>query len=344
MLDDLKMIHERDAQDALGIVEKQAEQLRYSFDVPAIQLPEIRNIVYAGMGGSALAASVSKVWPGYNLPFEVVRDYTLPRYVDGKTLCFVASYSGNTEETLSALEQAEEKGAFIVVIAGGGKLADIAREKGYPMAVLPKTEQPRYAVLYNLKAIVDILDKAGLLPESSLQGELQDAIQFLEGCTKSWRPDVPTAQNPAKQIAQEIMGRSVVVYSGPLLAPAAYKWKISFNENAKNVAWEGQLPEFNHNEFIGWSKLPVEKPYAVIDLRSNLEHPRVQKRFEVSERLLSGMRPAPTVVQAEGSTLLMQLVWTMAFGDFVSIYLALLNGLNPAPVDLVEKFKKTLSE
>jgi glucose/mannose-6-phosphate isomerase len=128
------------------------------------------------------------------------------------------------------------------------------------------------------------------------------------------------------------------------LAPAAYKWKISFNENAKNIAWWSQYPEFNHNEFIGWSSHPVEKPYAVIDLLSNLEHPRIQKRFEVSAKLLSGMRPAPHAVQAQGASLPEQLLWAVNFGDFVTIYLALINNVDPAPVELVEKFKAELNK
>ena len=128
------------------------------------------------------------------------------------------------------------------------------------------------------------------------------------------------------------MGKSPVIYAGPKLFPAAYKWKISFNENAKQVAWTNQYPEFNHNEFMGWTKQHVDKTYDVIDLRSKLEHPRVQKRFEVTERLLSGMRPAPIVVEAEGETLLQQLLWVFALGDFVTLYTALLIGLNPAPV------------
>jgi glucose/mannose-6-phosphate isomerase len=135
-----------------------------------------------------------------------------------------------------------------------------------------------------------------------------------------------------------------VIYSGPKLAPAAYKWKISFNENAKHLAWCGQLPEFNHNEFIGWSKQPTDKPYEIIELRSSLEHPRVQKRFELTERLLSGQRPSPNVVAVQGSDLLEQLMWTLAFGDFVSIYTALLNGLNPTPVELIDRFKKSLED
>ncbi|MGC1176878.1 MAG: SIS domain-containing protein, partial [Candidatus Saccharimonadales bacterium] len=105
-----------------------------------------------------------------------------------------------------------------------------------------------------------------------------------------------------------------------------------------------QYSEFNHNEFIGWTKQPVDKPYAVVDLRSNLEHERIQKRFVVSERLLSGMRPSPLVVQTKGADLLEQLLWTIALGDFVTLYTALLGGINPTPVDLIEKFKKTLDE
>ena len=343
MLDDLKLIHERDAQDTLGIAERQWQQLGYEFETSQGSV-EATNIVYSGMGGSALAAVLSTSWPGHKIPFQVVRDYDIPAYVSEKTYFIAASYSGNTEETISSIAQAEAKGAKIAVIAGGGKLADIAKEKGYPLAILPKAEQPRYAVFYNLKALLHLLEKAGLLSDNSVNEELKNAADFLKNAVQPWVATVPTEKNPAKQIALEIIGKSAVVYAGPKLAPAAYKWKISFNENAKHVAWYNQYPEFNHNEFMGWTKQPTDKPYAVIDLRSSLEHPRVQKRFEVTERMLSGMRPAPIIVNAEGETLLEHLLWTIAFGDFVTLYTALLNGLNPAPVDLIEKFKKALDE
>lgn len=342
VLDDLKMIHERDAADTLGIAEKQWQQLELTYDVAGYEGLRPFNVVYGGMGGSALAALLATTWPGFSVPFEIVRSYDIPAYVGEQTLFVAASYSGNTEETLSALEQAEQRGAKIVVITGGGKLEEIAEAKGYPLAKLPKTEQPRYAALANLTALLALVARYDILTVSDYQAELQQAAGFLRGATAAWRPDVPTDQNEAKQLAQEMIGKSVVIYGGPKLWPAAYKWKISFNENAKQVAWAGQLPEFNHNEFIGWSKQPHDKPYAVVDLRSSLEHERVQKRFEVSERLLSGLRPAPHVVQAQGTTLLEQLLWTVAFGDFVSLYTGLLNGLNPAPVELVEKFKKEL--
>lgn len=343
MLDDLKMIHERDAQDALGVAEKQYEQLDQEFSLPEWFRPgEIKNVVLAGMGGSALYGLFANGWPGINVPFEVVRNYTLPSYVDSSTLVIASSHSGNTEETLSALADAEERQAQIVVIASGGKLAQIAAEKKYPLLALPADYQPRYTIWFGVKALVTIFEAAGLT--QGKMAELVAARDWLQQSAAAWRPDVPTAQNLAKQIAQECVGKSVVVYAGPKLFPAAYKWKISFNENAKQVAWCNQFPEFNHNEFIGWTKQPVQKPYAVVELRSNLEHERIQKRFEVSQRLLSGMRPAPIVVKPQGETLLQQLMWGVALGDFVSLYTALLNGINPTPVDLIEKFKKSLDK
>ena len=341
MLDDLKYIHQRDGQDALGIAERQAGQLLQKFDSPKIS-GNVANLVHAGMGGSALAALISRSWPGYSLPFELSRQYHAPNYVTENTLFIACSYSGNTEETLSALAEAEEKRAIIAVIAGGGKLEEIAHAKNYPFIKLPKAEQPRYAVFYNLVALLTLLESAGLLGESDSTSQLTRAANFLKNEVSKWVATVPTAQNPAKKLAEELAGKSPVIYGGPLMSPVAYKWKISFNENAKNVAWWGELPEFNHNEMIGWSNHPIDKPYGVIELRSSMEHPRVQKRFEVGERLLSGLRPAPHVVNVEGETLLEQLVWAIAYGDFVTIYLALLNNVNPAPVELVEKFKKEL--
>lgn len=342
MLDDLKFIHEKDAQDALGIAEKQWQQLEQKFVIPDLAFP-VENIVCFGMGGSALSALISKSWPGYSIPFEIVRDYELPTYVSDKSLLIFTSYSGNTEETLECLKKAQSRSAHIIVIASGGQLQLIAQQNNYSFALIPKIEQPRFAALYILKAIVTILEKAKLLGEENAEQSLHEGAQFLKQQVQTWRPDVPTKDNLAKQIAQELMGKSVVVYSGPKLYPAAYKWKININENAKHIAWCNQLPEMNHNELLGWTEQPVQKPYAIIDIRSKLEHERIQKRFEITERLLSGRRPSPMVVDPKGQNLLEQLLYTIALGDFVSLYLALLNGLNPTPVELIEKLKQALT-
>lgn len=340
MLDDLTKIHERDPQDALGIAEKQWQQLGQRFEFVA-EPRQFANVVLAGMGGSALSAFVAQAWPGLQVPFEICRDYDIPGYVGPDTLFIASSYSGNTEETVSALGQAASTGATIVVIASGGKLQEMAAEGGWPFLQLPGGFQPRHVVFASLKALLDIFDTFGLTQGKA--GELAAMSSKVQEYIAQWVPMVATGGNLAKQIALECMGKSVVVYAGPKLAPAAYKWKISFNENAKQVAWWNQYSEFNHNEFMGWTQQPEQKPYAVIDLRSSLEHSQIQKRFEISERLLSGKRPAPIVVEAQGDTLLEQLLSTIALGDFVTLYTALLGNINPTPVDLIEKLKKELA-
>jgi glucose/mannose-6-phosphate isomerase len=341
MLDDLKLIHERDAQDALGVAEKQWQQLQYDFKVELPSLEGVTNIVVGGMGGSAWPALYLKSWPGTLVPLEVISNYNLPTYVDEHTLFISSSYSGNTEETLAALAEAEDRQAKIAVMTAGGKLAEAAQRKEYPLFMIPGGIQPRMSSFYFLAALLQILEPQGLVSAGSLE-ELRAVGDWLKDQPLSWKPEVPTKDNAAKQLALELMGKSIVVYSGPKLFPAANKWKICLNENAKNIAWTNYYPEFNHNEFIGWSSHPTQKPYAVVEIRSNLEHERIQKRFVVTERLLSGLRPAPEVVVPKGETLLQQLLWTSNFGDFTSLYVALLNGLNPTPVDLVEKLKTQL--
>lgn len=343
MIDDLKYIHQKDAKDALGVAEKQWEQLSYEFECKN-STARIENIVLAGMGGSALAGKLSNSWPGHKLPFEVCSDYSIPKYVGSNTLFIASSYSGNTEETLSALEKAEKAGAQIAVITSGGKLKEISEEKNYPAIFLPTGYQPRTTAFYGLNALVTVLGSFSLVDTKALKAELLKSAEFIKNEVKGWRADVNSRDNPAKELARELMGLSPVIYSGPFLWPAAYKWKISINENAKNVAWCNQYPEFNHNEFIGWSSHPVEKLYAVIDLKSSFDNPQIKKRFEISDRLLSGRRPKAIAVDAKGSTPLEQLLWTVAYGDFVSIYLAMLNGLDPTPVDLIEKLKTSLSD
>lgn len=343
MLDDLKIIHNRDKSDALGIAEKQWQQLKHDFSkVPAVDTDHIYNVVLAGMGGSALAASLLAQVYSLSEPFEIVRDYDVPSYVDGDTLFIASSYSGNTEETLSALEQAVARGAQIAVIAAGGELARIAKKEGYPLYKLPEGFQPRMAVFYNLAALTQLLAINGLIVPESV-AELHDAADWLGTKQALWLPDVATSKNEAKQIAQDCIGLSPVIYGGSLLAPVAYKWKINFNENAKNVAWCNQFPEFNHNEFMGWSSHPVDKPYRVIYLRSSFDNAQIMKRFDISEKLLSGKWPHPTEVTAVGDTRLRQVLWTTLLGDFVSLYTALLNNVDPTPVDLIEKLKSELA-
>jgi glucose/mannose-6-phosphate isomerase len=341
MLDEADVIARYDKEDALKVIAGLPEQLRRDYaETPGLPRREdISCIVLAGMGGSAQPGEFIKTWLGDRLPvpFVIVRDYALPAFVGPDTLVVASSYSGNTEETIAALAEAEKRGAKIVVSAAGGKLLETARAKGLPHFELPNALQPRMAVLYAVRAMVTLLERLGLV-----EGALDDmaaAGTWLAGQMK-WGADVPAASNPAKQIAGELVGHPVVVYAGPVLGFAAMKWKIAFNENAKNIAFYNYFPELNHNEFIGWGH-PERSGLKVIELRSDLDHERVQKRFDVTNRLRSDIF-APIEVQAEGKTRLEQLVWTIALGEYTATYLAILNKVDPTPVDLVERFKKEL--
>jgi len=341
MLDDMNVIAHRDGSDALGLAEATPQQLLHDFSPAVEEMSGIENIVFAAMGGSALQAEFIKTYPALRIPFVITKDYDLPAFVGTSTLVIVSSYSGNTEESLSALNQAVERGAKVAVMTGGGNLLERAEEAGLDHVIIPKAVQPRMAVLYAYRALVELLVGYGLAPSDAV-AELERVVPALERAVARWVKTVSTAENPAKQLALQLVGKTPIIYSGPLMAPAAYKWKISANENAKNTAWTGQLPEFNHNEFIGWSSHPVEKPFAVVDLLSSFEHPRTQKRFEVTDRLLSGMRPKSIDVHAVGESAIEQLLYLVIFGDFVTLYLGLLNGVDPSPVELVEKFKVEL--
>ena len=346
MLDDINVLKQRDPKGALTIAATQYEQTQFA---PTVEHPEhddrpIENIVITGMGGSALAALLLKTLlkTRASQPIEVVRGYTLPAYVNEKTLVIASSYSGNTEETLSALTGALESGAQIGIITSGGKLGESASEKGICHVLLPVGFQPRMAVIYNLVALITLLTHFKVV-SSTLLDEVRSTGDFVKEASDAWTKEVTVDKNYAKQLALLAVGKTPVFYGGELTAPVAYKWKISWNENAKNVAFWNEYPEFNHNEFMGWASHPIEKPFAVFDLVSNFEHSQVLKRFEVSDKLLSGRRPKANVIALGGDTLLKQLLWGSILADFTSIYVAVLNGVDPTPVELIEKLKAELA-
>jgi glucose/mannose-6-phosphate isomerase len=346
MLDDNNVLKQRDPHGALAVAAEQWRQVQFQAAVhdDAHDGRAIKRVVFAGMGGSALAALIIKDWLGSTLrvPFEIVRTYDIPGSVDDQTLVIASSYSGNTEETISCLQQARDRSAQVAVVASGGKLIDIARHQSIAHVVLPSGVQPRMAVIYSLRAVIALLVNFGIVQKSVLE-EVAYASDFLREESEKWVASVTTDKNEAKQLALLAVGKTPVVYGGPLTAALAYKWKISWNENAKNVAFWNQYPEFNHNEFIGWTSHPIEKPFIVFDLISSHEHPQVLRRFEISDRLLSGQRPKSNVVNLRGESLLHQLLWGCILADFVSIYVAILNGVDPVPVPLIEKLKTELA-
>lgn len=345
MLDDENILRQRDPSGALAVAAREFAQLAHEAVVQDADNDgrEITSLVVTGMGGSALAALLLKVWLKDTLaiPFEIIRGYNLPNYVGAHTLVIASSYSGNTEETVSALAEAEARGAQVAILASGGKLIEEATAKKIAHVELPTGLQPRMAVFYGLRAIVALLENFDVV-EKSTNEQLVKASEWLEGEAAQWAADIPMAENYAKQLAFEAVGKTPVFYGGPLTAPVAYKWKISWNETAKNLAFWNEYSEFNHNEFMGWTSHPVEKPFVVFDLISNFEHPQILKRFEISDRLLSGQRPRAHKIELKGDSIIVQLLWASILADFASIYTAILNNVDPVPVPLIEKLKKEL--
>lgn len=347
MLDDVNLLKEKDPNGALEIACSQYKQEKFKCEILNRENDHrpIYNIVLAGMGGSALAALLVKKWlkGDLPLPFEIFRSYNLPEYVGPNTLVILSSYSGNTEETISSLNEAIAKGAQIAIISSGGKLIEIANKNQICYALLPPGLQPRMAVIYDLRVLVELLINFNMLPEDKLD-EIAYKSDWIKAESANWAADVPTEKNYAKQLALSAAGKTAVFYGGTLTAPVAYKWKISWNENAKNMAFWNELPEFSHNEFIGWTSHSVDKPFAVFDIVSSFEHPQILKRFKATDRLLEGQRPKSTVINLVGNYPIDQLLWGSILADVVSIYLAILNDVNPMPVPLIEKLKHELSQ
>lgn len=184
-----------------------------------------------------------------------------------------------------------------------------------------------------------MLDDIKLIHVRDANGALETAENNWQ--TTEWSAIVPTSKNLAKQIALEVIGKTPIIYAGESLKEAAQNWKTGFNQQAKHLAWIGELTD---TELTSWTKQPVHKPFTVIDLRSSLDSKEIQQRFETAERLLSGLRPAPIIVQAIGDDAESQQGWTTALGSFVAIYTAILNGVNPSSTAFADKLQQHLEE
>lgn len=346
ILDDANQIRQRDTKNALGMAGEEPKQLTQALELANIptEFPTFDHVVVAGMGGSALAGDMLRDWLDLPVPFQVVKDYVLPKYVGSTTLVIACSFSGNTEETVAAYEDARAKGAHVAIAAGKGKLLETAKTEKLPYVVMPYDGvTPRMFLPTNVRAFIQLFVAYNIVDHSVLL-ELESAAANLADVSKVWGIGVPFKENPAKQLAWHCAGKTPVFYAGPRFRSAAYKWKIAINESAKNTAWCDEYSEFNHNEFMGWASHPIEKPFAVFDIRSSFDDPRIARRFEISNRLLSGLRPKETEIALEGETMLEQFLWSNIFADYVSAYLGILNGVDPAPVPLIEKLKSELAK
>ena len=297
------------------------------------------------MGGSGIAGDL--VLGAYrdrlHKPMSVVRDYYLPGWIGEGTLVILSSYSGDTEETLTCASQALERNSLCVAVTSGGKLGRFYAAEGVPVVELPGL-QPRAAVLRLLLPVAVLLDRVGAVPP--LGSDLQEARETVAASVAALRPEVPETGNPAKQLARALQGGVPLFWGSELTAPVAYRWRCQMAENAKLPAWSAALPELDHNDIVGFSGSPA--PLAdltrLVLLRDPRNHRQVQRRFDLTREIVEPHIASALSITAEGQGPLARMLDLVMLGDYASLYLALLRGVDPGPVEPIERLKKRLAE
>ena len=306
--------------------------------------PKTSVLLVTGLGGSAISGDLVRSIAGNQMtvPMIINRDYDLPAFVNSAATIIACSYSGNTEETLSAYEQGRNAGASIVCITSGGRLEAMARRDGFPVLSLPGGLPPRSALGYSLITLLASLQSMRLI--SDILEDIQEAIHVLDSLKSRYGTEIPEDSNPAKTLARSLNGKIVAIYgSSSAMDAAAFRWRSQIAENAKNLAFHHVLPEMNHNELVGW-QYPEEvlKKIGVILLRDKEDHPQVQRRFELTRDVINGRAGVVHEVWSEGESRLARVLSILYLGDFVSLYMAYLNNVDPTPVQVIDSFKNKL--
>jgi glucose/mannose-6-phosphate isomerase len=299
-------------------------------------------LVVAGMGGSAIGGALARAVLGDHAsrPIVMARGYALPAWTTPEATVLCSSYSGNTEETLAAFEAAGAVGARRIAATTGGRLAEAARADGVPVIPLPGGFQPRAAVAYSLVIALEIAGICGV--GERLHAEIDVAAAHAGRLVSEWGPDGPDDSLP-KELARGLYGTVAQVAGAGLTAPIAYRWKTQFNENAKVPCFAGEIPELDHNEIEGWSGAKELGRFSAVFLDDSDLHPRIRQRIELTRGLIASHAAATYRVESRGETRTERVVSLLLLGDLVSVYLAVLRGVDPTPVVLLERLKGELA-
>ncbi|MCM8783725.1 MAG: bifunctional phosphoglucose/phosphomannose isomerase [Candidatus Omnitrophica bacterium] len=347
----LDLIKKFDSADMLTMLQNFPQQCRDAFMLgKGIELPssyhQFNNIVFSGMGGSAIGGDIIRTYCLYklNLPIFVFRNYNLPSFINEDTLFFACSYSGNTEETIASFQEARRKKAKIVVISSGGELITLAQRKNIPFIKIPSGYPPRQSLGYFVFVPLYLLQKIKIL--NNLEPELEETFYLLERMRdKKLSPEIKK-ENIAFDTALLMLNRFPVIYSQiDYLDVVSMRWRAQLAENSKVLSSINFLPELNHNEIVGW-RFPksVLKNFIIFLLRDNTEQARIRLRIEITKELLKKDGFLIKEVRAEGRSLMARILSLIYIGDFVSYYLAILNQIDPTPVKPIAYLKKRLAK
>jgi glucose/mannose-6-phosphate isomerase len=300
-------------------------------------------IIVAGMGGSAVGGRLAAgaIGPRMRRPLVVTDGYALPGWAGPGTLVLCSSYSGTTEETLAAYDDASERGAPRIAVTTGGPLAERARRDGVPVIPVPGGFQPRAAVGYSLVAALEAAALCGGAP--SLRDEVDAAAALAETLAAEWGPE-GADDGEAKRLARRLHGTVPVIAGAELAASAAYRWKCQINENAGQPAFASALPEMDHNEAVGWPAAGEFGSFSAVFLEDPGNHPRNRLRSELTAEQAAAGAVVVERVTARGETPTERLISLVLLGDLVSLYLAILRGEDPASIPPIDELKAALAQ
>lgn len=306
----------------------------------------IMQFAICGMGGSAMGGDLLRVYAERfsRNPIQVIRSYQLPAYIDESTLVISSSFSGNTEETLAAYNEAKRRGSQIVGLTSGGELQRRCDRDGYPCVLLPDGMPPRAALGYSFFAMVKIFERLEIAPNQAQSYKAVDRV--LRQCAEQYGPEVPTEENPAKRLAARLYGKIPVMYAGePLMAPVALRWRTQINENAKTFAHDLSIPEMNHNEILAWKNPSAAlSDFHVIYLMDNNYPGKIKDRFEVMRPIIVEAADGVSEAWALGEDPLARMVSLIHLGDYVSVYLAYLYQEDPVTIPAIDLLKSELAK
>ncbi len=296
----------------------------------------ISNMVITGLGGSGIGGLIATqlISDQLQIPVSINNDYTLPNFVGQNTLVIVSSFSGNTEETLEALNVAQEKNAEIACITSGGKLTEIANDNGYNLITLPEAFSPRAMLTYSVIQQLFLFHHYGLINNHFIS-EVKETIQLLV-------TEENSVKDLAHQIALMLHTRTTIAYSASCMEGVITRFRQQVNENAKCLGWQHVIPEMNHNELVGWAGGKEE--YAVVIFRSDYEHPRSAVRLNITKEIIEKKTSSVVECTAKGNSIIAQSFYHILLGDWISVYLADLNKVDSVEVKVIDYLKAELAK
>ena len=354
ILDQKETIQKNDPRNMLKAIHdfskqmKHAEEIGLSVSLDSNLGKDLTQIVFSGLGGSAIGADFIRSYLTYEspIPIFVNRHYQLPRFVDEKTLLIVSSYSGDTEETLSSLKQGIKQGAKILAITSGGELTRQAGQHSFPVIKIPGGMSPRAALGYSAIPLLVALSKIGF-KEAYKASELKEAISLIQTLAESqYGVTVPFEHNLAKQLASACFKKYPIIYAGiDYFDVVALRWRGQIEENAKALASHHVLPEMNHNELVGWRN-PKEllKECTAIFLKDSSDHQRVKTRMNLTKGVVERYAGKAFELSSQGKGLLARMFSLVHLGDWLSLYLATLYQVDPTPVEVINYLKSELAK